>query len=85
MAKLFGQPSRLRFVSWEQWRETTTGSAAELTFDHIAHSPSVSIDKARRLLDYEPQYTSLEAISQSLEWLISNRKLVLAQGAPGLA
>jgi len=82
MAEFFGQPSRLRFLAWELWCHTTTETASEMTWDHIAHSPSVSIDKARRLLGYDPEYTSLEAIQQSLEWLISNGKLAVPAGLP---
>jgi len=52
-----------------------SASASEETWDHIAHSPSVSIDKAKRLLGYSPTYTSIEAIRQSLAWLVANNDL----------
>jgi nucleoside-diphosphate-sugar epimerase len=45
---------------------------ARFTWDHIAHSPNCSIAKARRLLGYEPRYSSLEAVYQSVEWLLSH-------------
>jgi nucleoside-diphosphate-sugar epimerase len=82
MAELFGRPSRLRFLAWELWRQTTTEASTDMTWDHIAHSPSVSIDKARRLLGYNPMYTSLEAIRDSLKWLIVNGKLSVPVGLP---
>jgi nucleoside-diphosphate-sugar epimerase len=41
-----------------------------VTWDHIAHSPNCSIAKARTLLGYEPHYSSLEAVRESLDWLI---------------
>jgi nucleoside-diphosphate-sugar epimerase len=75
IAELAGQPSRLAFLSWKEWRETVSASASEETWDHIAHSPSVSIDKAKRLLGYSPTYTSIEAIRQSLAWLVANNDL----------
>ncbi len=75
IAELFGQPSRLSFLSWEVWRDTVTEATAQVTWDHIAHSPSMSIDKARRLLGYAPTYTSLEAIQNSLAWLVVNGQL----------
>jgi hypothetical protein len=65
----------LPLLAWEVWRDTVTEAAAELTWDHIAHSPSMSIDKARRLLGYNPTYTSLEAIQESLAWLVANGRL----------
>ena len=40
------------------------------TWDHIAHSPNCSIAKAERLLGYQPRYSSLEAVRESVEWLI---------------
>lgn len=81
ISEFFGQPSRLCLLAWERWCDTTTEAAAGMTWDHIAHSPSVSIDKARRLLGYNPTYTSLEAVRSSLEWLIANGKLA----APGIS
>jgi nucleoside-diphosphate-sugar epimerase len=75
IAELLGQPSRLSLLAWEVWRDTVTEAAAQLTWDHIAHSPSMSIDKTRRLLGYNPTYTSLEAIQESLAWLVANGRL----------
>jgi len=74
-AEFFGQPSRLSFLDWGVWRDTVAEAASEMTWDHIAHSPSMSIDKARRLLGYAPRYTSLGAIRESLTWLIDNGQL----------
>ena len=81
IAELLGQPSRLSLLAWEVWRDTVTAAAAQLTWDHIAHSPSMSIDKARRLLGYNPTYTSLEAVQESLAWLVANGRLRAAAWA----
>jgi nucleoside-diphosphate-sugar epimerase len=78
VASFFGQPSRLSFLAWDAWRASTSEAAAELTWDHIAHSPSASIQKARKLLGYAPRYTSLEAVEDSLSWLIANGRLAAA-------
>ena len=43
------------------------------TWDHIAHSPNCSIAKAERLLAYRPRYCSLEAVYESVSWLIENK------------
>jgi nucleoside-diphosphate-sugar epimerase len=72
VAGWFGQPSRLRFLPWEEWRGTVSAEEAQATWDHIAHSPNASIAKAQRLLDYRPRYSSLQAIHESLAWLIAN-------------
>lgn len=75
VAGWFGRSARLRFVPLEEWREGVSSGEAEGTWDHIAHSPNCSIAKARRLLGYEPRYTSLQAVRESLEWLIENGKV----------
>jgi len=73
----FGRAARLRFLPWETWRTTVTEEEAEATWDHIAHSPNCSTEKARRLLHYEPRYTSLEAVYESVQWLIEKQQLVV--------
>jgi nucleoside-diphosphate-sugar epimerase len=72
VAGWFGKTASLRFVSWEEWREGVSEEEARGTWDHIAHSPNCSIAKARRLLGYQPRYSSLEAVSESLGWLIEH-------------
>jgi nucleoside-diphosphate-sugar epimerase len=71
VAAWFGQEARLRFLSWEEWRATVSEAEAGATWDHIAHSPNCSIAKARRLLDYQPRYSSLQAVYEALGWLIA--------------
>jgi nucleoside-diphosphate-sugar epimerase len=66
----FGRPAQLRFLSWEEWRQGATAKDAAVTWDHIAHSPNCSIAKARTMLGYEPRYSSLEAVRESVSWLI---------------
>jgi len=72
VAAWFGQPARLRFLHWEEWRATISPDEAGATWDHIAHSPCCSIAKARRMLDYQPRYSSLQAVFESVDWLIKN-------------
>jgi nucleoside-diphosphate-sugar epimerase len=75
VANFFGKEARLRFLPWDDWRQTVSEKEAALTWDHIARSPNCSIAKARRLIDYSPQYSSIEAIRESLAWLIENRMI----------
>jgi nucleoside-diphosphate-sugar epimerase len=67
----FGHPAQLEFVPWEEWRQGVTTKDAAMTWDHIAHSPNCSIAKARALLGYEPRYRSLQAVRESVDWLIA--------------
>lgn len=66
VAGWYGQTARIRFLPWEEWRRTVTEREATLTWDHIARSPNCSISRAKAKLGYEPHYTSLEAIRESL-------------------
>jgi len=75
MADWFGQPARLRFLPWTEWKQHFSEKDADKTWDHIAHSPNCSIGKARTMLGYEPRYSSLEAVQESVGWLMENGKL----------
>ncbi len=68
----FGVKADIRFLPWEQWRENASREESAFTWDHIAHSPCMSIEKAERLLGYRPRYTSLEAVREAVLWLIEN-------------
>ena len=71
VASWFGQEARLRFSPFEEWKAGRSESAARATYDHIAHSPSVSIAKAQQLLDYHPRYGSLQTVREALAWLVA--------------
>lgn len=75
MAGWFGQPANLRYLPWEEWRNTVSAQESSAAWDHIAHSPNCSIAKAQRLLDYRPRYSSLQGVLESVEWLIRNGKI----------
>jgi nucleoside-diphosphate-sugar epimerase len=66
IAAQFGREANLKFKSWEQWTETVSPEEAAATSDHIAHSPNCSIAKAQRLIDYQPRYSSLEAVADAI-------------------
>jgi nucleoside-diphosphate-sugar epimerase len=66
-----GQKAILRFVPWEEFRQSVSEEDARFSWDHLLHSSIGSIEKARRLLNYRPKYSSLEAVQQSLTWLSS--------------
>jgi nucleoside-diphosphate-sugar epimerase len=72
VAAWFGRTPRLRFQPWEEWRATVAEEDAEMTWDHIAHSPNCSIAKARRFLEYRPRYSSLQAVHESVTWLVEH-------------
>ena len=79
VAAWFGEPARLRFLPWEEWRRTVSEEEARATWDHIAHAPNCSIAKARRLLEYEPRYSSLAAVREAVAWLEEHGRLAPSQ------
>ena len=70
ISKWFGQEPNLKYLPWNQWRKTVSQEDAQATWDHIAHSPNCSIAKAKRLLDYQPRYSSFQAVEEAVQWLI---------------
>lgn len=66
VANWYGREAQLRFVPWEEWKQSVTEKEAAVTWDHIARSPNCSIAKAQRLLEYQPRCRSLEAIRESI-------------------
>ncbi|MBA4168682.1 MAG: NAD-dependent epimerase/dehydratase family protein [Chitinophagaceae bacterium] len=69
IAKWYGQTANLKFVSWEDWKKTVSDTDAQMTWDHISHSPNGSIRKAKKLIKYAPEYTSLQAIQEALQFM----------------
>ncbi len=77
VAGWFGQVPRLKFVPWSEWRNLVSEEEAQATWDHIAHSPNCSVAKARRVLDYSPRYTSLQAVYEAVTWLKEQGRISL--------
>jgi nucleoside-diphosphate-sugar epimerase len=73
----FGCEPRLKFLPWETWRTTVSPEDADATWDHIAHSPSASIAKGRHHIGYAPRYSSLQAVYESVSWLIEHQVVVV--------
>jgi nucleoside-diphosphate-sugar epimerase len=74
VAGWFGKPANLRYLPWEEWKKTVRDPGyARSTWDHIAHSDNYSIEKARRLIGYEPRYSTLEAVRECVQWLIEHK------------
>lgn len=66
VANWYEREAKLKFLPWEEWKKTVRERDAELTADHILHSPNGSIEKAKKLLNYKPGYSSLEAVREAV-------------------
>lgn len=83
VAGWFGRDAELAFLPYEAWRETVSEAEAQATWEHLARSPNCSIDKARRLLDYAPRYSSMGAVREALLSLIARGLVALPEDSTG--
>jgi nucleoside-diphosphate-sugar epimerase len=81
VASWFGHEADLRFVPFEQFRAGTDDELADMSWQHIVRSHSMSIDKARQQLGYTPGFTSLQAIADGLVWLAEHGRVDLGPDA----
>jgi nucleoside-diphosphate-sugar epimerase len=77
-ASWFGQTADLRSVTWDDFHRSTTDEAAQASWEHLVRNHYFSIDKARTLLGYTPQYEPEDAVLQSVRWLIDHEQLDVA-------
>ncbi|EJL58433.1 MULTISPECIES: NAD-dependent epimerase/dehydratase family protein [unclassified Rhizobium] len=67
----FGKEPRLAYKPFEEWI-LGLGDYAENSRGHIIRSSCHSIEKSRQRLDYQPRYTSFEAVKESLRAMIAS-------------
>jgi nucleoside-diphosphate-sugar epimerase len=59
-------------MPWTEFAAQTSAEHAAASRDHLQRSHVMSIEKARALLGYAPEYTSFDAVREALDWLIAN-------------
>jgi nucleoside-diphosphate-sugar epimerase len=72
VAGWFGREPELELVDWPEFERRVGAEHAEATREHVARSIAASIDRARHVLGYQPRFTSLDALRESLRWLTAN-------------
>jgi nucleoside-diphosphate-sugar epimerase len=77
-ASWFGRTAELHTVTWNDFRRTTNDEAAESSWEHLVRDQYFSIEKARSLLGYTPQYEPEAAVLESVRWLIDHEQLDVA-------
>ncbi len=77
IASWFGQRANLTFLPMDAWIRTVPEAFRESAMAHLTHSSNFSPAKARRMLGYQPRYTSLEATYESIMWLVEHGQLPL--------
>ncbi|SIT39089.1 NAD-dependent epimerase/dehydratase [Paraburkholderia piptadeniae] len=67
----FGKEPRIAYKPFDEWI-LCLGEYAENTRGHVIRSSSHSVEKSRQRLGYQPRYTSLQAVYESLQALIAD-------------
>ena len=68
MYEFFNKQPNIDFLPWDKWTEYE-GNADEVshTYYHIARSGKYSIENAKRLLGYQPQFTTQETVLEAIQ------------------
>ncbi len=72
VAGWFGREAAMEFVEWAEFERRVGAEHAEATREHVTRSIAASIDRARKVLGYQPRYSSLDALHDALGWLAAN-------------
>jgi nucleoside-diphosphate-sugar epimerase len=70
MFRWFGTEPRIGYQPFDRWKASLPPQQAQDAWEHLVRGSCMSIEKARRRLGYQPRYTSLAAIQESVSALI---------------
>lgn len=74
MYRYFGKEINIDFLPWKEWCEfRQEQSFINSTSSHVFHSDNYSIEKGRRLINYNPRYTIIEAVIECVESMIERK------------
>jgi nucleoside-diphosphate-sugar epimerase len=68
----FGGQASIEYVPFEEFRGRVAADDAVTSWEHVARSHSMSIQKARDELGYAPAYTSLAAVREAVDRLLAD-------------
>jgi nucleoside-diphosphate-sugar epimerase len=63
-ADWYGKSADLHFEDFETYKTRSGNDMASMTMDQVSHSLCCSIEKAKRILGFKPEYTILEAVKE---------------------
>ncbi len=72
VAGWFGREPAIELVDWAEFERRVGAEHAEVSREHVARGIAASIDRAREVLGYRPRFSSLDALHESLRWLVAN-------------
>jgi nucleoside-diphosphate-sugar epimerase len=77
-ASWFGKEAILESTSWNEFRAGLDEEHAEKSWEHLVRSHYFTVEKARRLLGYEPQHSAGETVLESVRWLVEHGEIEVA-------
>ncbi|MDO8105674.1 NAD(P)-dependent oxidoreductase [Isoptericola sp. b441] len=77
-ASWFGQRAHLESVTWEQFRAGLSAQDGEASWEHLVRSHVFTIDKARRLIGYDPQHSAGQTVLDAVRWLVEHGSVQVA-------
>jgi nucleoside-diphosphate-sugar epimerase len=75
LAARFGKQANLKYLPFEEWKAALPPEWLEGAVSHALHSSNASIAKATTLLDYHPRYSSLDAVEESVRWMVAHGQI----------
>lgn len=76
----FGHEPKITFLSWSEWCEYEGNKEeCEHTYYHIVRSGVFRIEKAKRLLDYQPKYSCIETIDLAVKSYIDRGLITFSE------
>jgi nucleoside-diphosphate-sugar epimerase len=77
VAGWFGREANIELVDWPEYERRVGSDHAGVTREHVGRSIAASIDRAREVLGYQPRYSALEALRDSVRHLATAGQLDL--------
>jgi nucleoside-diphosphate-sugar epimerase len=77
VASLFGQEPNVAFVTLAELETLLGAEAYAATLSHVEHSPCSSIEKGRKLLGYQPRYTTEQIYRECIEHMLETGELTV--------
>ena len=74
VAKYYGKEANLKYVDWEEFKNSVDERSAMITDEHISRSPCCSVDKIYRVLGVKPDYTIMDIFHEYLDYQESLKK-----------
>ena len=64
----YGQKPNLRYVEWEEFVQIVGERQADITMDHVFHSPCCTVEKAQKMLGLKMKYSIMDIFYEYLAY-----------------